>query len=475
MRAARLQNLREVLSMQFKRFFKRQLVSILSVVVALALSTQLGTAPVLKAKAIAGVDDAIIATLLILTGFTFVTATALQSAVIKTKSSMDGQFKADLLGFTAGLSLQATAAAFAIPIALIQSASAFFKKTFPPTATSVPAFDPEFAGVLPMDGTVLASGFPLDGTKALRLKAQSGITMDIAPTLSFFNDATAGSYKTLLTYGGNTLVEDVTTISMGGGKVSINSISASNVKFISESASYPLTITFNLSCTSTSITSAGVSKTSTANTFERVRVNSGKLPSICHPLDKLAVGGLVNTATGALDIPAIDYTADKSICADGILDGVLRDLVAKGELGADVLVYPNIDDLVNRKTKDLVTDQELRDAIDKALEDAKPGELPGEIVGEVELPKIGDLSLPAEIISVFPFCIPFDIKRGLEVFSAAPIAPRFEVPFIYGTLVRESFVVDFSDFDYVIRFIRWGELAIFVVGLAVLTRKVIKW
>lgn len=92
--------------------------------------------------------------------------------------------------------------------------------------------------------------------------------------------------------------------------------------------------------------------------------------------------------------------------------------------------------------------------------------------GDLKLP---DLKLPADVTKVFPFCIPFDVVRAFEVFTAEPVPPRFVIPFKVGEVVNEEIVLDFSQFGFIIEIIRWGELLIFTVGLAVATRNYIKW
>lgn len=92
-----------------------------------------------------------------------------------------------------------------------------------------------------------------------------------------------------------------------------------------------------------------------------------------------------------------------------------------------------------------------------------------------DLPSSGDLSLPDLIISKFPFCIPFALYDMLSLLVAEPVEPVFHVPLKIGNVVDEEIVLDFSNFSSAIEIIRWGEWAVFVVGLAYVTRTYIKW
>lgn len=81
-----------------------------------------------------------------------------------------------------------------------------------------------------------------------------------------------------------------------------------------------------------------------------------------------------------------------------------------------------------------------------------------------------------DLRQVFPFCIPFDFIALLRVLDAEPETPRFEIPFVVPSVgIDETFVIDLSMFDDVMEVIRVFELVSFVLGLMLLTGKVIKW
>lgn len=139
-----------------KRFLKRQLVSCLCIFVALALCFQLGTTPIVKSYAMAGAELLVIGTLLTACGFTFASSGALGAAANKVSSTADGTFKTGLTQFLADAGEQMTEGTIktlAVPLLLMQSASAFFKKTFPPTSTTVP--EHAFTGSLSCNGSIV--------------------------------------------------------------------------------------------------------------------------------------------------------------------------------------------------------------------------------------------------------------------------------------------------------------------------------
>lgn len=147
---------------------------------------------------------------------------------------------------------------------------------------------------------------------------------------------------------------------------------------------------------------------------------------------------------------------------------------------APELVNSPWQDVVNAQDKYIEALERRIAALEQGLdpEPTAPPEPPdsgGGDIGNAGDLKLPDLKLPADVTKVFPFCIPFDVVRAFDVFTAEPVPPRFVIPFKVGEVVNEEIVLDFSQFDFIIEIIRWGELLIFTVGLAVATRNYIKW
>lgn len=74
---------------------------------------------------------------------------------------------------------------------------------------------------------------------------------------------------------------------------------------------------------------------------------------------------------------------------------------------------------------------------------------------------------------LFPFCIPFDLFNLLKVLQAEPVAPHFDFELDFGSLGRFPVSVDFSEWNDLAQLVRTLEIGLFIVGLAVGTRKLI--
>lgn len=83
--------------------------------------------------------------------------------------------------------------------------------------------------------------------------------------------------------------------------------------------------------------------------------------------------------------------------------------------------------------------------------------------------------IPAEVLpNKFPFCIPFDIMRAFETLRAPAVVPHWEIPFnIPSVGISETIVIDFGQFSKIASIVRWFLSMIFVLGLMLVTRKLI--
>lgn len=81
-----------------------------------------------------------------------------------------------------------------------------------------------------------------------------------------------------------------------------------------------------------------------------------------------------------------------------------------------------------------------------------------------------------DLTGIFPFCIPFDLIHFLQVLDADPVAPCFEIPFVVEALGIDMTVeLDMSFMEGAMKVFRIGELGCFVIGLMLVTSKVIRW
>lgn len=87
---------------------------------------------------------------------------------------------------------------------------------------------------------------------------------------------------------------------------------------------------------------------------------------------------------------------------------------------------------------------------------------------------LGNFLLPESITTKFPFCIPFDVVRCLRLFSTSDReAPRWECDIGYGSS-KYHVDIDLSMFNDIASFIRPLEYIVFLVGLAIGTRSLIR-
>lgn len=167
------------------------------------------------------------------------------------------------------------------------------------------------------------------------------------------------------------------------------------------------------------------------------------------------------------DIPSVDSATGEVTYPDNI--AYTKDAVAAPyPIGDDGVKVPDI-------PFDIPVDQTSGKPMDDTGTDTDTPSKPGEGTDTVDWPTSSDLSLPKLIITKFPFCIPFDIANMIGLLEAEPKAPVFKMPLKIGTVVNEEITLDLDQFSDVIRIIRWGELILFVAGLALVTRNYIKW
>lgn len=93
-------------------------------------------------------------------------------------------------------------------------------------------------------------------------------------------------------------------------------------------------------------------------------------------------------------------------------------------------------------------------------------------IGDLDSIELEKLKLP-DLSNLFPFCIPRDLTNILGMFQGEPKAPEFDWVFLNadGSEITQHF--DLADFDSVAKVVRSGEVVLFAVGLAMVTRKLL--
>lgn len=111
-------------------------------------------------------------------------------------------------------------------------------------------------------------------------------------------------------------------------------------------------------------------------------------------------------------------------------------------------------------------------------------ETPADDVSSIPIPAVdadfADFQLSPSVATVFPFCIPWDLVRGIKLLAADPVAPRFEIPFnvpSFGEVFpgyEGTVVIDFAEYDKYFKVVRWGTFMIAMFGICFLTFKIVK-
>lgn len=90
----------------------------------------------------------------------------------------------------------------------------------------------------------------------------------------------------------------------------------------------------------------------------------------------------------------------------------------------------------------------------------------------------GGLSYTKPVVDLskfFPFCIPFDLIHLIQALDADPVAPKWTLKLEPPQFpVEWEVVIDLADFESLAKIFRTGETLLFVVGLILITRGIIK-
>lgn len=122
---------------------------------------------------------------------------------------------------------------------------------------------------------------------------------------------------------------------------------------------------------------------------------------------------------------------------------------------------------------------QILDAIDNSYvyDDSVPDSIPSDVAVEVPA-ELSDFTTPG-IANVFPFCLPWDFVRGMQLLSAEPEVPHFEkeitIPaFLNVPEQKWKFEIDFKEFEPLAKITRWCSLLSFIYTLILITPKIAK-
>lgn len=84
-------------------------------------------------------------------------------------------------------------------------------------------------------------------------------------------------------------------------------------------------------------------------------------------------------------------------------------------------------------------------------------------------------SFVRDLRTLFPFCIPFDLIDCIRLFNAEPVTPKVEIPMHFAFVdVDYTWTIDLKDFNGVATVCRSMFLILFIVGLVLITRNLIR-
>lgn len=178
--------------------------------------------------------------------------------------------------------------------------------------------------------------------------------------------------------------------------------------------------------------------------------------------------------TGSIPIPAdTDVTVNVRDYLDAlekVIDGIQTGIVAKDKETDIPITIPIPVDTDLDPTIDKEDDEDLPNE-----DEQTPVQDPDKPVDPEQDPEGATAPLKFNITNIFPFCIPFDIKDMLSLLNAEPVAPSYHVSWMVPIVNTPlEFTIDLSPWNSVALIARKMELLSFIVGLAVLTRNLIR-
>lgn len=166
----------------------------------------------------------------------------------------------------------------------------------------------------------------------------------------------------------------------------------------------------------------------------------------------------------------------------------LRDIIANLRPGYDPVTDPSVDpaldpicypDTIPTPVIDPTADVVLQPAKDPTPSpnpDPSPSTSPKPTMQPTPSPEEIDSSQPVvDLSKFFPFCIPFDLIHLVQALDADPVAPKWTLKLEPPQFpVEWEVTIDLSQFESLAKIFRTGETLLFVVGLILITRGIIK-
>lgn len=192
-----------------------------------------------------------------------------------------------------------------------------------------------------------------------------------------------------------------------------------------------------------------------------------KFSSVTLPLSSYAFFDFVSSDEAL----SIDRTENPVYIPDGIADG--QGIALDVGLGAVISATETFEGILDK-----VIAGELDVTMTAADEKVEPVDPPAETIPDVD--ELGLPALGAALTSRFPFSIPWDFMRAVQLLAAPAKAPYFEVDFmepladrVGGWKGSTKIVLDFSEYAIIGQVSRWTSTIGFCMMLAGATKRLI--
>ncbi len=170
-------------------------------------------------------------------------------------------------------------------------------------------------------------------------------------------------------------------------------------------------------------------------------------------------------------LPSFDPLASYSMASQQALQELLSNLASSSLAPLQQL------DLVNKfiaglKTPEPSPNPDPSPEPNPNPDPSNPDNGDGDNSGESDVDKG---SFVRDLRTLFPFCIPFDLMDCIRLFNAEPVTPKIEIPMHFAFVdVDYTWTIDLKDFNGVATVCRSMFLILFIVGLVLITRNLIR-
>ena len=178
---------------------------------------------------------------------------------------------------------------------------------------------------------------------------------------------------------------------------------------------------------------------------------------------------------GVLELlPSFDPLASYSMASQQALQELLSNLASSSLAPAQQLDLVNkfITGLKTSETPEPSPNPDPNPEPNPNPDPSNPDNGDGDNSGDSDVDKG---SFVRDLRTLFPFCIPFDLIDCIRLFNAEPVTPKIEVPMHFAFVdVDYTWIIDLKDFDGVATVCRSMFLILFIVGLVLITRTLIR-